>query len=272
MQQFQEAMDVIGNNIANVNTTGFKASRVDFQDAFSQTSQSSSPGTSTTSNTAAIQVGNGVTTGAIRTLYTQGALASTNVPTDLFVSGTGFFMVRDSLANTQYATRAGDFRLDQSGRLINNQGMRVQGYSDGALSTLGDITIDATGAPSTAAAGATLSSFSIDQQGIINVRLSDGTEFSRGQVLLQNFSDPQSLVKEGGNLYSGLAAAGPLAALSAPGSNGLGSIEAGGLEMSNVDLAKDFADLITTQRAFQASARIITTSDEVLQELVNLKR
>jgi len=89
---------------------------------------------------------------------------------------------------------------------------------------------------------------------------------------LQNFNDPQSLVKEGNNLFSGMAAAGPLATLSAPGSSGLGNLQAGVLELSNVDLAREFATLITTQRAFQANARIITTSDEMLQELVNLKR
>jgi flagellar hook protein FlgE len=199
-------------------------------------------------------------------------VASTDVPTDLFLSGDGFFLARDATSNAEYVTRAGDFRLDETGRLITNHGLRVQGYTDGGLGTVGDLTIDATGAPATAAAGATMSSFSIDREGKINVRLSDGTDFVRGQVLLQNFRDPGSLVKEGENLYSGMGAAGPLAAPSAPGSNGLGRIEAGALEMSNVDLAKEFAGLITTQRAFQASARIITTSDEMLQELVNLKR
>ena len=272
MQQFQEEMDVIGNNIANVNTTAFKSSRIEFADSFSQTYQTSSAGNGTVSNTAAIQVGTGVTTSAIKNLYGQGAVARTNVATDLVVSGPGFFMVRDPISGVQFATRAGDFRLDESGRLITNNGLRVQGFSDSGLTTLGDIIVDATGAPATAAPGATLTSFNIDREGKINVRLSDGTEYVRGQVLLQNFRDPQSLVKEGNNLYSGMTAAGPLAAPSSPGTNGLGRIEAGALELSNVDLANEFAALITTQRAFQASARIITTSDEMLQELVNLKR
>jgi flagellar hook protein FlgE len=103
------------------------------------------------------------------------------------------------------------------------------------------------------------------------VQLQDGTLFARGQVLLQNFRSPESLIKEGNNLFSGLSAAGALAAPAAAGTNGLGNIVPGSLEMSNVDLAAEFSDLITTQRAFQASARIITTSDEILQELVNLK-
>ena len=112
---------------------------------------------------------------------------------------------------------------------------------------------------------------------MVKVRLSDGSEYTRGQVLLQRFSDPQALQKEGLNLYSGIGSAGPLGGgtaplAEAPGTNGLGRIESGALELSNVDLANEFTSMITTQRAFQASARIITTSDEMLQELVNLKR
>jgi flagellar hook protein FlgE len=91
-------------------------------------------------------------------------------------------------------------------------------------------------------------------------------------VLLQNFQSPQALMKEGNNLFSGIANAGPLSQVETPGTNGLGYLMPSSLELSNVDLANEFATLITTQRAFQASARIISTSDEVLLELVNLKR
>jgi len=162
--------------------------------------------------------------------------------------------------------------VDANGYFVTNSGMYVQGYSDSGLATLGDIRIDATGAPATAAPGASVASFSFDQQGKLNVRLSDGTEYVRGQILLQNFLAPQALAKEGDNLYSGLVAAGPLVAPSAPGSAGLGNLVAGALEQSNVDLAFEFSTMITTQRAFQACSRVITTSDEMLQELVNLKR
>ena len=97
-------------------------------------------------------------------------------------------------------------------------------------------------------------------------------QITGGQVLLQAFQSPGSLEKEGNNLYSNISNAGPLANPSAPGTSGLGTVSNGRLEMSNVDLAGEFADLITTQRGFQASARIITTSDEMLQEVVTLKR
>jgi flagellar hook protein FlgE len=271
----QTRMDVIGNNVANVNTTGFKSGRTDFADSFSQTLRASSAGNGGGSGLSAIQVGTGVTTSSIKNLYTQGALTRTGVATDLGISGEGFFVVRDPLSSAQYATRAGDFRLDQNGYLITNAGHRVQGFSDAALTALGDIRIDTTGMPVTSDPAARMISFTIDIEGQVNVQLSDGTQFVRGQVLLQNFLDPQGLIKEGGNLYSNLGAAGPLdwsANPGRPGSNGLGRVEAEALELANVDLATEFTNLIVTQRAYQANARIITTSDEMLAELVNLKR
>ena len=148
----------------------------------------------------------------------------------------------------------------------------MQGFSDASLTTRGDIMINATGAPATAAAGASVASFAVDQQGKVQVILDDGTSFTRSQVLLQSFTAPQALTKEGNNLYSNLTAAGPLATTLAPGAAGLGTIEAGSLEISNVDMASEFSNLIIAQRGFQANSRIITTSDEVLQEIINLKR
>jgi flagellar hook protein FlgE len=277
IQQFQEKMDVIGNNIANVNTTGFKSARLDFADAFSDTLRTSSSATGTSSGTPAIQIGSGVGTSAVRNIYTQGAITTTGYQTDMAISGDGFFVVRDPVTNVNFVTRAGNFRLDANNFLVTDSGLRVQGFNDNGLTTRGDIAVDASQVPATTTPGATMTAFSIDLEGHVKVKMSDGSEFTRGQILLQRFSDPQSLQKEGLNLYSGIGSAGPLggntAPLSqAPGSNGLGRIESGALELSNVDLAGQFTDMITTQRAFQACARVITTSDEMLQELVSLKR
>ncbi|HWH72499.1 MAG TPA: flagellar hook-basal body complex protein [Candidatus Sulfotelmatobacter sp.] len=263
MQQFQQSMDVIGNNIANVNTAGFKNARVDFADALSQTLQGAGPGGS-------IQVGTGVSTTTITNQFVQGPISRTGTPTDLAISGDGFFEVKDPLTGAQYVSRAGDFQVDANGYLVTSSGMRVQGYADAALSTIGDLKIDNTGAPSGSTAA--VKDFNFNNDGKLTVTLADGTNFTRGQVLLQSFRSPQSLVKEGENLFSGLSAAGPLAQPAAPKTNGLGYIQGSALEMSNVDLANEFSSMITTQRAFQASARVITTSDELLQELVNLKR
>jgi flagellar hook protein FlgE len=265
IQQFQGKLDVIGNNIANSDTIGYKTSRADFEDTFSQTMQMPGP-------TAGVQLGNGVTTGAVRSLFQQGTITKTGLDSDMAVDGDGFFTVKDPQDGEQFVTRAGDFRLDSNGYLVTNTGMRLQGYNDTGLSTEGDITIDAQGKPATAQADAVVASFSVDNAGLITVKLSDGTEYARGRVLLQRFQDPNALIKEGNNLFSGMALAGPLTQADVPGTNGLGSIRGKSLEESNVDLAGEFASMITTQRGFQASARIITTSDEMLQELVNLKR
>lgn len=271
IQQFQNRLDVIGNNIANSNTIAFKSARTDFADAFSQTLQVSSA-SSSGSGQAGMQVGSGVVTAAVKNLFTQGAVNRTGVGTDLAIDGDGFFIVKDPASGILYATRAGDFRLDSGGYLITNKGLRVQGGVPSATDPIQDIMIDAQFAPATTDPTATMTTFSIGRDGSVNVKMSDGTEFVRGVLLLDRYSDPQALLKQGDNLFSGLAAAGPLSAMSQPGTMGLGKIESSALELSNVDLANEFANLIVTQRGFQASARIITTSDEILQELVNLKR
>jgi flagellar hook protein FlgE len=265
LEQFQQNLNVIGNNIANVNTVGFKSATMNFQDTFSQTLGSNSAGSN--------QVGSGVTTSSISNQFTPGSIASTGGLTDMAVNGNGFFMVKDPTTGQQFATRDGSFKAN-SGYLVTSNGMRVQGYTDAALTTLGDIKIDNTGAlkaDGTADTSA-VASFNFDSSGKLNVFLADGTQFTRGQILLQNFSSPTQLLKVGNNLYSGLTAAGPLAAPLAPSSNGLGSLVTGSLEMSNVDLAVELTSLITTQRAYEANGKVITTSDDILQTLVNLKR
>ena len=263
LQQFQEDIDVIGNNIANVNTTGYKDARVDFEDTFSQALGGGSP-----SN----QVGTGVATGAVQNNFNPGTVNNTGVGSDLAISGQGFFVVKDATTSSQFVTRDGTFHLDGSGYLVTNGDQRVQGYSDAGLTTIGDLKIDTTGAPATATAGATVSSWSVDKAGKITVTLSDNTQFVRGQVLLQNYNNPDALIKQGANLYVAGSLAGPLAQPAAPGTNGVSSIQSGALEASNVDLTAEMANLITAQRAFQANARVITTSDEILQEVANLKR
>ena len=271
IQAFQEELDVIGNNIANVNTIAFKSARTDLADSFSQTLTTAGASGGTTD-----QVGLGVTTASIKNQYTQGAITRTGVQTDLAVAGNGFFVVKDAVSGNMYVTRSGNFQIDQSGYLVTNGGLRVQGYNDLALSTVGDIRVEATVRPGTVDPDATMSSYSIDTLGKITIQLSDGSDYVRGQILMQDFSDPQALIKQGDNLYAGIGAAGPLGGSGSPtaaasGTNGLGQIQSGALELSNVDLSNEFSNLIQTERAFQANARIITTSDEMMQELVNLK-
>ena len=271
LKQFQQGMDVIGNNIANVSTISFKSAAVQYADSFSQTLAGAG------ASGGAMQVGTGVVTSAITNNFAQGAVSNTGVSTDLAINGAGFFTVQDPVGGAQFVTRDGEFKVDSGGYLVTTTGMRVQGYTSFStavppalpVGTLGDIKIDNNVAGSTA----TISSYSIDQQGNVNVRLSDGTpQFVRGQILLTSYLSPDKLVKEGNNLYSGQSGAGAIVQSGVPGTSGLGNLLGSSLEMSNVDLASQMASMITTQRAFEASSKIITTSDEMLQELVNLKR
>jgi flagellar hook protein FlgE len=312
---FSRGINVIANNISNVNTTGFKASRSEYSDAFSNILQQAapSPASGLVSNRAALQLGNGVRLASVTSSHTQGTLTTTGSNTDLGLSGPGFFRVRDAANKVDYVTRSGDFRLDDQGYLVTSDGFRVQGLSDGAATydatvvggaltytktetaptAIGDVKIDfdvtigngltnSTGGAYTdaevAANRPTMRSFSIDAQGTVVISLSNGESFSRGQVLLMNFRDPNGLTREGKNLFSGFGAAGPIggpglsAANNTPATNGLGRIESGTLELSNVDLGQEFADMIVVQRSFQAASRVITVADSMLEEVTNLKR
>ena len=271
LQQFQQDLEVIGNNIANVDTVGYKSTHMEFEDTLSQ---------SLTSGANPMQVGTGVNAAAINAYYTQGTINTTGVTTDLAISGDGFFVVKDSSSGATYVTRDGQFNRDANGYLVNNSGMRLQGYTGTApftsASTIGDIQVnDATAIASindTTTPAPTLQSWSIDKSGQVNFLLSDSKTGTLAQVVLQSFSNPQALLRNGNNLYTYTTSAGPLAAAAAPATGNLGTIDSGALEQSNVDLGTEMANMITAQRAFEANGKVITTSDEVLQVLVNLKR
>ncbi len=274
LDAFQEQMDIIGNNISNLNTTGFKSVTANLVDSFSETLQAATVATSTDPATNAMQIGTGVNTGSITNNWSQGVINSTGVTSNLAINGNGFFMVQDpTVGGSQYVTQDGTFSLSTNGSLVTSTGMSVMGYNGAGSTTLAPIVIDTAGMPAASvAANATMTSYTINAQGLITVNLSDGNSFTRGQVVLQNFTDPQALTSAGNNLYTNMSNAGPLAAPATPGSNGLGKIQSGALELSNVDLSAQMASLITAQRAFEANSKIITTSDELLQTMVNMKR
>ncbi len=278
MESFEQGLSVIGNNIANVNTTAFKSGSTSYANSFSNILQMSSPapGTSTGSQTNTVELGTGVNVSAVSTNFAQGSLSSTGVPSDLAVSGNGFFMVKDPSDGAMYATRAGNFTIDASGYLVTSQGYRVQGLTGGTASTapgtVGDIKLG------TPPANTQLQSYSIDGAGNLVEAYSDGSTATTNQVLMQNFQNPSALTSIAGNLYSGLSQAQPVsgsltlsAAANTAGTNGLGNIQSGALELSNVDLTNEFANLITTQRSFEAGSRLITISDTLLEDIVNLK-
>lgn len=276
LRTFMKGLEVIGNNIANVNTDGYKSSSASYSDSFSNILQRSTPSSVGSGNTAALAVGTGVKLARINSNYSQGSLQSTGSVTDLGISGEGYFHVKNPVDGTEYATRDGSFRFDDKGYLVSSNGYRVQGLTGAGLGTVGDIVL------STPPAGTQLQSVSIDKSGKVVEFYSGGTSATNNQVQLQRFTDQSALVKEGNNLLSGLLAAGPVGAAAGsaafqagganvPGSNGLGAIQSGSLELSNVDLTEQFSNLITTQRSFQAGSRLITVSDTVLDDIVNLK-
>jgi flagellar hook protein FlgE len=265
MRGFQTKLDVIGNNIANVNTVGFKAGRVMFKDILSQTVAGVTAPTDTTGGINSKQIGLGVTVSAIDTIHTPGSAMTTNVVTDLRIDGDGFFAVVPNADNTDrpYLTRAGNFTIDANRQLVNADGMLVMG-TDGAPIVLDD----------------TVTAFSIAQDGRIIAINADGTSAPTDQqIAVVKVTNPAGLEKVGGNLYRATPNSDPDgaiedygAALANDAARGTGAIISGQLEMSNVDLTSEFTEMIVAQRGFQANSRIITTSDEVLQEVVNLKR
>ncbi|HWD18210.1 MAG TPA: flagellar hook-basal body complex protein [Verrucomicrobiae bacterium] len=253
---FQDDMNVIGNNIANVNTTAFKAARMEMSNSFSNTLLAATGGSGGGNS---MQIGTGVAVDSISNNWTKGTFATTNDSNDVAINGDSFFMVRDPNAATAttYATQAGAFSVDSSGYLVTADGnYRVQGYTDSTHSTIGDIQVNA-------------STFSVGSDGTVSTNI-NGTQTPVGQILLQSFQNPSALVSVAGNLYSNTANAGPQATATAPGTNGLNYLQAGALELSNVDLSGEMANLITAQRGFEANSKIITASNEMLQTVVNM--
>jgi len=413
LRNHQTMMDVVGNNIANVNTSGFKSSTTVFQDVLSQTLRGGGAANANTGGTNPAQVGLGSRVAGTTTNFSQGALQLTGRSTDFAIQGDGFFVVNQ--AGQQLFTRAGSFSPDALGRLVTQTGGLLQGWQADGTGTVntnaavgniqipvGDIIapsqtgnvqvggnlpadaaagtiiansveiydgqgnpttlrfeftksatpnewsavyryVDAAGvsqptppAAGTAMTGGTLTfsaageltsgfnltiaggaipgfgagqpinvalgaagepnritqygelstvgiidqdgsaagslqAFTVGQDGLIMGSYTNGGSRIIGQVALGVFANPEGLEKAGGSNYRASINSG-LAQLGVAGQGGRGLLSAGTLEMSNVDLAAEFTNLIVAQRGFQANSRVVTTSDELLQEVVNLKR
>jgi len=265
LQSFSAGLNDVGNNIANVNTTGYKSTTATFSNTFS---------------------GLGVQVAAQNVDLTQGALTTTGVPSNLAISGSGYFLVQTVPVNGMsktFATRDGTFSVDPDGYFVSPQGYRLLGNDPLNNSVSKDNvpiqihSTNPTGTPSTL----TVASFAVDANGFVQLTLSDGQkagQTSLCQVLLMKFTTPQALQSVGNNLYTNLTAAGPTSsgnlaqAINAPNTNGLGTVVGGALENSNVDLTSQFTNLITLQRSFDANAHVITTTDGIMQTIVDLKR
>jgi flagellar hook protein FlgE len=267
----QVALDVTGNNIANANTIGFKSSRTTFSDTLSQmlTASSAPDAANGRGGTNPIQVGLGVQVAATNTNFLQGSNQSTGGLTDMMMQGDGMFVVQKG--NQNVYTRAGAFSWDQDSNLVAPGGGLVQGYTafDGTgahTGPLSKITL-----PADDGAGHALKSYEIGGDGKVTATFDDDSKAVIAQVAVANFANPMGLAKVGGTSFRETSNSGAVQ-LGVAGEGSRGEIVTGSLEMSNVDLAAEFTNLILAQRGFQASSRVITTSDQVLEDLVNIKR
>jgi flagellar hook protein FlgE len=252
----QQMLDVTANNIANVNTTGYKTSSTVFEDALSQTMSGAAGALGTSGGTNAVQVGLGVKVAATALNFTQGSAQHTGVTSNMMINGDGFFMVTRN--GQQQFTRAGAFTLDSAGHLVTPDGAMVD---------------DATGTPLDLSAlnSGTYVSWTVDSNGSVNAVDNTGATTSLGQVGMATFANPNGLLKAGDTSFLATANSGaPSMGNANTGSRG--SITSGYVEMSNVDLSSELTNLIIAQRGFQANSKVISTSDEILQTLVNLKQ
>ncbi|MDA7025858.1 flagellar basal body rod protein FlgG [Bacillus sp. CLL-7-23] len=252
MKNFQTKLDVIANNISNVNTAGYKKSRVTFKDIVSQQIAGAAATTPDRGSVNGKQIGLGSTLGTIDVIHTNAAPSTTGRDLDIAIAGDGYFRV-GSGAET-YFTRAGSFYLSDNGDLVNGDGLFVLTAANGKINI-----------PNTA------QSVKIGPDGTVTYVDATNNNVTAGQISLATFSNTGGLEKKGDNLYRESLSSGAEQVV-APGGGSSGVLQTGALEMSNVDLSEEFSDMIIAQRGFQSNAKIITTSDEILQELVNLKR
>ncbi len=278
MKANQVKMDVVGNNVANVGTTAYKKTATRFSDALYQnTIYASAPGGGIGGVNPG-QVGIGSKVSGIFKNMVQGAVQPTGRPTDLAIDGDGFFKVKLSENNYAY-TRDGSFNLDAEGNLVTAEGYYVVGEDNNPIKIPKAVDKDGKPVDVGTAGSKRVLSFNISKEGKISYLLEDGTKMpvldDKGAIVtgtqqtlnIAVFKNPEGLEALGGNLYKASANSGdPIK------TKVMGKINQGAIEMSNVDLSEEFTEMIVTTRAFQASSKVITTSDELLQEIINLKR
>ena len=251
MLGMQMQIDTTANNIANVNTIGFKKSRAEFADLMYRVTEYAGTSTSdVTKSPTGIEVGLGSRPTAVNKIFTEGSLKQTDNQLDIAITGRGFFKV-ELPDGTQSYTRNGAFKVDDTGTLVNSDGYTLMPQVV--------IPPDAT-------------NVSIGTDGTISVVQAGQTQASQiGQITLTNFVNPAGLHSMGDNLYIETDSSGqPLE--STPGLDGTGVLRQGFVELSNVELVVELTDLITGQRAYDSNSKVITTSDEMLQTVNNLKR
>jgi len=244
----QLRLDVISNNLANVNTTGFKKSRGDFEDLIYQTTRQAGgelPGGGQVPTS--LQVGLGVRPVAINKIFSQGDYVHTENDLDVAIEGKGFFKILNN--GIEYYTRAGSFKMDKDGAITTPNGDRLQP----------EFTVPATTVYS-----------SIDSSGVITCYGPDNKPVSTGQISLYTFPNQAGLSNVGRNLFQVTEASGE-ATEGRPGVDGVGTVAQGYLEVSNVNVMEEMVNMIITQRAYELNSKAIQTADQMLERVTNLK-
>jgi flagellar basal-body rod protein FlgG len=251
MMAQQTRTEVIANNLANVNTTGFKRSRAHFVDLLYQTVQGAQTvGNTDATTTPAIQVGRGTRLAGIQRLSAQGPLEATQRPLDIAINGEGFFQVQLSNGQTQY-TRDGSFEISDQGTLVTHEGLTVlPGIKIPSDAT--DVTVAPNGIVSVTQPGS-----------------SAGVEI--GRIELARFANPAGLLSAGENLYQATAASGdPVTGF--PQDEGIGRVQQGYLEGSNVEIVQEMVDMISAMRAYEINSKAIKNSESMAEISNNLVR
>ncbi len=282
MRSHQTKMDVIGNNIANVNTYGFKTQRATFRDIYYQTIKNPGAPGDDRGGTNASQVGYGAQIGSVDTIHTISGYSPTNKSTDIYINGEGYLAVKSTSGETLY-TRLGALNFDEAGNLVDVNGYRVLGWDNDGTNEIDTDTVDGIekiNLEDTLAVDLDVivindydkyNNITINSDGSITAVDENDVIVPIGAIPVFKIPNQDALILEGNSYYTaGNNTGTPI--VNTPGAGGTGALVTGGLEMSNVDLANEFSDMIITQRGYQANTKIISVVDQMLEELVNLKR
>jgi flagellar hook protein FlgE len=264
LKAHQVMLDVTANDLANVNTLGFKASRTTFADSLSQTQRSATSTSASNGGQNAAQIGLGVRLGSIDNQMGAGAFQATGKVTDLAIAGDGWFRVSPSIGGQIQYTRAGNFDRNAQGNLTTQDGLLVVGVNYDAATQAPGTTPTALNVPDSA------TNLAIGSDGLVSYDDTAGVRQYSGYVTLAKFPNEGGMLRASETRFTASPTSGN-EVVGTPDQGGYGGVATGNVEMSNVDMASEFTQMITAQRGFQASSRVISASDQMLQDLVNLQ-
>jgi flagellar hook protein FlgE len=275
----QTMLDVTANNLANVDTIGYKAQSAQFSDELSQLIAAGTSANGYSAGTNPLQVGLGTQVGSIDNVMTAGGVESTGSATDVAIQGNGWLRVANgnvstsppTFDTTQY-TRAGDLTFNASGYLCTQTGQYVLGYGATQNASTGTYSANTAGGPNNAIVvppGST--NVTLGPDGSVNYQTSTGTSVTAGYISLSSFPNQAGMQRDGGSLWSATAASGA-ETTGQPGTGNYGQTISGELEQSNVDMGTEFTNMIEAERGYQANASTITTADQMMQTAVQMKQ